>query len=75
VDVIARDFRVADTRRARVILIEAGSAGPAGAACRFLAHALRSLQDLGVEVRLGQPVTQVFADGVEVGGERCAVTT
>ena len=70
VDVIARDFRVADTRRARVLLIEAGP--------RFLPalhpassrHALEQLQDLGVEVRLGQPVTEVFADGVEVGGER-----
>ena len=70
VDVIARDFRVADTRRARVILIEAGprllpALNPASSR-----HALEQLRDLGVEVRLGQPVTQVFADGVEVGGER-----
>jgi NADH dehydrogenase len=60
---------VADTRRARVILIEAGprllpALNPASSR-----HALQQLQELGVEVRLGQPVTQVFADGVEVGGE------
>src|SRR5580704_1918066 len=70
VDVIARDFRIADTRRARVILIEAGprlvpALNPASSR-----HALEQLKDLGVEVRLGQPVTQIFADGVEVGRER-----
>jgi len=33
-------------------------------------RALQQLEELGVEVRLGSPVTQVFADGVEVGNER-----
>ena len=70
VDVIPRDFRVADTRRARVILIEAGprllSAFDAGSSRR----ALEQLEALGVEVRLGMPVTMVHRDGVEVGGER-----
>jgi NADH dehydrogenase len=70
VDVIARDFRVADTRRARVILIEAGPRLLPALNPSSSQHALQQLQDLGVEVRLGQPVTQVFADGVEVGGER-----
>jgi NADH:ubiquinone reductase (H+-translocating) len=70
VDVIARDFRVADTRRARVILIEAGPRLLPALHPASSRHALEQLQDLGVEVRLGQPVTQVFADAVEVGGER-----
>jgi NADH dehydrogenase len=70
VDVIARDFRVADTRRARVILIEAGPRLLPALHPKSSAHALAQLEDLGVEVRLGQPVTQVFEDGVEVGGER-----
>ena len=70
VDVIARDFRVADTRRARVILIEAGPRLLPALHPKSSAHALAQLKDLGVEVRLGQPVTQVFEDGVEVGGER-----
>jgi NADH dehydrogenase len=70
VDVIARDFRVADTRRARVILIEAGPRLLPALHPKSSAHALAQLKDLGVEVRLGQPVTQVFEGGVEVGGER-----
>jgi NADH dehydrogenase len=69
VDVIARDFRVADTRRARVLLIEAGPRLLPALHPASSRHALEQLQDLGVEVRLGQPVTEVFADGVEVGGE------
>jgi NADH dehydrogenase len=70
VDVIARDFRVADTRRARVILIEAGPRLLPALHPASSRHALAQLKDLGVEVRLGQPVTEIFADGVEVGGER-----
>jgi NADH dehydrogenase len=70
VDVIPRDFRVADTRRARVILIEAGprllpSFDPVSSE-----RALKQLKTLGVEVMLGKPVTQIYEDGVDVGGER-----
>ncbi|MBS0379884.1 MAG: NAD(P)/FAD-dependent oxidoreductase [Proteobacteria bacterium] len=69
VDVIPRDFRAADTRRARVLLIEAGprllpALGPDSSA-----RALRQLQALGVEVRLGEPVTDILADGVRVGSD------
>jgi NADH dehydrogenase len=70
VDVIARDFRFADTRRARVLLIEAGARVLPALHGDSSARALAQLRTLGVEVRLGAPVTQVFADGVEVGGER-----
>src|SRR5580658_5236515 len=70
VDVIARDYRVADTRRARVILIEAGPRLLPALHPASSRHALAQLNDLGVEVRLGQPVTEIFDDGVEVGGER-----
>ena len=70
VDVIAQDFRVADTRRARVILIEAGPRLLPALHSDSSERALQQLQGLGVEVRLGQPVTSIFADGVEVGGER-----
>jgi NADH:ubiquinone reductase (H+-translocating) len=69
VDVIPRDYRVADTRRARVLLIEAGERLLLGMHADSSARALRQLHELGVEVRLGQPVTQVLPDGVEVGGE------
>ena len=70
VDVIPRDFRVADTRRARVILIEAGPRLLPAMHEDSSARAARQLQDLGVEVWLGKPVTSVFADGVDVAGER-----
>lgn len=69
VDVVARDYRVADTRRARVVLIEAGKrllpAFHPGSSQR----ALKQLQDLGVEVRLGEAVTEISEAGVKVGGE------
>jgi NADH:ubiquinone reductase (H+-translocating) len=70
VDVVPRDFRMADTRRARVILIEAGPRLLPAFHPDSSARALKQLHDLNVEVRLGKPVTAVFEDGVEAGGER-----
>jgi NADH dehydrogenase len=70
VDVIASDFRVADTRRARVVLIEAGPRLLPAMHSDSSERALQQLHGLGVEVLLGKPVTAIFADGVEVGGER-----
>jgi NADH:ubiquinone reductase (H+-translocating) len=70
VDVIPKDFRNADTRRARVMLIEAGPRLLPALHPDSSARALRQLQSLGVDVRLGHPVTRVLADGVEVNGER-----
>lgn len=70
VDVIPRDYRAADTRRARVVLIEAGGRVLPAFHPDSSARALRQLRTLGVEVRLGAPVTQVYADAVEVGGDR-----
>jgi len=72
VDVIPRDFRVADTRRARVILIEAGTRVLPAFHADSSARALTQLRELAVEVRLGAPVTRVLADGVELGGETAA---
>jgi NADH dehydrogenase len=70
VDVIPRDYRVVDTRMARVILIEAGSRVLPAFHPDSSARALRQLRTLNVEVRLGAPVTRVLADAVEAGGER-----
>jgi NADH:ubiquinone reductase (H+-translocating) len=70
VDVIPRDYRVADTRHTRVILVEAGPRVLPALHADSSARAEAQLHTLGVEVRLGAPVTQVFADGVEVAGER-----
>jgi NADH:ubiquinone reductase (H+-translocating) len=68
VDVIPRDFRVADTRRAGVLLIEAGARLLPALHADSSARALAQLHELGVEVRLGAAVTQVRLDGVEVAG-------
>jgi NADH dehydrogenase len=70
VDVIPRDFRFADTRRARVTLIEAGPRLLPSFDESSSGRALRQLETLGVEVRLGKPVTGIDEDGVDVDGER-----
>jgi len=70
VDVVARDFRRADTRRARVILIEAGPRLLPALHPESSRRALTQFQGLGVEVMLGRPVTSVLAGAVELGGER-----
>jgi len=70
VDVIPRDYRVVDTRIARVILIEAGARVLPALHADSSARALAQLRTLNIEVRLGAPVTRVLPDGVEVGGER-----
>jgi len=72
VDVIPRDYRFADTRSARVILIEAGPRLLAAFSEDNSERALRQLRDLGVEVRLSGQVTSIDAQGVEVSGERLA---
>src|ERR1700758_435393 len=58
------DFRNIDTHKARVVLIEAGPRVLAGFADDLSAYAQKSLQEIGVEVMLGQPVTECSADGV-----------
>jgi NADH:ubiquinone reductase (H+-translocating) len=70
VDVIPRDYRVVNTRHARVVLIEAGPRLLPALHPDSSSRALAQLRSLGVEVRLNERVTQVFADGVEVNGER-----
>ena len=72
---LAPDFRRIDTRRTRVVLIEAGPrilpTFPEGLA----AHATQDLKDLGVEVRVNSPVTGVGPDGVSIGSEKIHART
>ncbi|MEZ4469378.1 MAG: NAD(P)/FAD-dependent oxidoreductase [bacterium] len=72
---MARNFRSFDPDAARVILVEAGprilSAFDEGLAQK----AQRALAKLRVEVRVGQPVSLIDADGVVVGGERITART
>jgi NADH dehydrogenase len=67
-DTLRGDFRNFDTRSARVVLVEAGPRILAGFTEDLSAYAERALNRLGVEVRLGQPVSECRADGIELGG-------
>ncbi|WP_050630033.1 NAD(P)/FAD-dependent oxidoreductase [Bradyrhizobium viridifuturi] len=74
-DTLAPDFRHIDTRKARVVLIEAGPRVLAGFPDDLSAYAQASLEKIGVEVMLGEPVTECSADGVVFGGKRLEART
>lgn len=67
-DTLRGDFRNFDTRSARVILVEAGPRILAGFTEDLSAYAERALKRLGVEVMLGQPVSDCREDGIALGG-------
>ncbi|MGH8205128.1 MAG: NAD(P)/FAD-dependent oxidoreductase, partial [Steroidobacteraceae bacterium] len=66
---LARDFRVIDPKRTRVILVEAGPRVLAGFPGQLSRYTAEALGRLGVELRFGQAVTHCDADGVRVGEE------
>jgi NADH dehydrogenase len=72
---LAMDFRAIDPRKSRIVLIEAGPRVLPAFPERLSAVAQRRLQRLGVEVRLGTPVTGCDAAGVTVGSERIECRT
>jgi NADH:ubiquinone reductase (H+-translocating) len=74
-DTLPPDFRNIDTRRARVVLIEAGPRVLAGFADDLSAYAQQALERIGVEVMLGQAVTECSADGVVYGGHEMNAKT
>ena len=74
-DTLPPDFRNIDTHKTRVVLIEAGPRVLAGFADDLSAYAQRSLESMGVEVLLGQPVTECNRDGVVYGGNRLETRT
>ena len=67
---LVRDFRNIDSRHARIILVEAGPRLLAAFPEKLSARAKRSLEHLGVEVRLGSPVTSCDANGLTTGEGR-----
>jgi NADH dehydrogenase len=69
------DFRNVDTRRARIVLVEAGPRLLPAFSERHSSYATRALTRAGVEVRVGIPVTNVDAAGVTIGGERIDAAT
>jgi len=66
---LASDFRRIDSRSARVILLEAGPRVLPAISNDLSAYAEKSLEKLGVEVRLGHAVTHCGTEGVIVAGE------
>jgi NADH:quinone reductase (non-electrogenic) len=74
-DTLPRDFRHIDTRKARVVLIEAGPRVLGGFPDDLSAYARTSLENLGVEVMLGEAVTECSAGGVVYGGKKLEART
>jgi NADH dehydrogenase len=72
---LPKDFRNIDTRKARVVLIEAGPRVLAGFADDLSAYAQASLAKIGVEVVLGQAVTDCNGEGVVYGGKTLEAKT
>lgn len=66
---LRRDFKRIDPRKARVILLEGGKTILAGFDARLVGHAMRDLESLGVEVRLGRMVSDINSRGVQAGDE------
>jgi NADH dehydrogenase len=72
---LTRDFRHIDTRKARILLIEAGPRVLSSFTESLAEKARRQLEKLGVDVQTGQPVTRIGDGTLEFGGERIAART
>ena len=72
---IRQDFRTLGPGDVHVVLIEAGPRVLANFRPELSDYAQRALEHLGVEVRLGQAVTDVDPDGVAMGNEKLAART
>ena len=69
------EFRNSDPTQARVLLIEAGPRVLPAFDESMSEKARRQLEKLGVEVRLGSPVSAIDADGLVAGHESLAAKT
>ncbi len=72
---LAHEFRRIDSRRARVLLIEAGPRVLAAFTDSLSTKARRQLGKLGVEVRTGAPVSDIGDGFLVAGGERITART
>ncbi len=72
---LAADFRHIDPRSARITLVEAGPRLLPYLHESLSDYARESLERLGIEVRLGTPVTHCDEEGVRIGDEAIAVAT
>lgn len=72
---LERDFRRIDPSRTRVILIEAGARLLASFDEKLAKHAMRDLENMGVQVWTSTRVSEITADGVRLGQEFVAAKT
>ncbi len=72
---LAADFRHIDPRDATITLVEAGPRLLPYLHESLSDYARQSLEGLGVDVRLGTPVTHCDAKGVTIGDQEIAVAT
>ncbi|BAH37437.1 MAG TPA: NAD(P)/FAD-dependent oxidoreductase [Gemmatimonas aurantiaca] len=72
---LRQEFRRIDTRQTRVLLIEAGPRILSTFPEALSRAAQQDLEGLGVEVRLGVPVTHIDNDSVTIGEERIPTRT
>jgi NADH dehydrogenase len=73
--VMRRDFRAIDPRESRVLLLEAGPRILAAFPEDLAVRAHQDLERLGVEVRVGAPVTALEREGVSLGNQRIEAST
>jgi NADH:ubiquinone reductase (H+-translocating) len=72
---LAKDFRNIDPRATCIILVEAGPRLLPSFPEDLSNDAMRRLEQLGVEVRLGAPVTAIDSSGVTIGPARIDART
>jgi NADH dehydrogenase FAD-containing subunit len=72
---LRRDFRTINPGEARIVLVEAGERVLPSFPKGLSAAALRALERLHVEVRLGKPVSHCDAAGVTIGEEPLEAAT
>ncbi len=72
---LAKDFRNVDVTQSRVILVEAGPTILPSFSAELSSRATHDLERLGVEVWVNSAVTQIDADGFNVGDKRVAAAT
>ncbi|MEM9207291.1 MAG: NAD(P)/FAD-dependent oxidoreductase [Pseudomonadota bacterium] len=68
-EILPQEFRHIDTRKAKVLLVEAGPRVLAAFPEKLSAYAEDALVRLGVEVLKGEPVTEITDDGIKVADD------
>jgi NADH dehydrogenase len=74
-ETIARDFRLIDPTKARIILVEGGPRVLSAFPETLSQRAAGALQKIGVEVRTHAVVTRITPDAVWIGGEQIHART